>query len=699
MNGNLMRRAAISVLVVGWLFAVLVGYYVIHKPITIESFVAVPGMLGHVFGVTAGETLGALANVVGDAGTVLCVVVLAAALGHRLMGAWTFETALEEIVLWTGIGLGALGLIVFGLALAGIVQRWAGWILVVAGFGLVRNDLRAVFSTLRAVSCPRPTRGDTALAVFCAMTLALTLLFSLTPPWGWDGLQYHLVAPKLILEQGRVTTPPDNFSLNFPSLVEMLFLAGMILKGDGATQALHWVFLPLTMGAMLVFAARYYSWRVGWIACAVLCAVPTVALISTWAYNDLALVFFTFAAFMMLLRARSSEQKRDFLLVGILCGLALGEKYTAALIPIVLAAFVIRPNRRAIQNAALIIAGAVVVSAPWFLRNWVLVGNPFYPYVFGGVDWDAFRTAWNTRLGTGLWNRPLELLAVPWTATIAGAQSGLYDATLGPLLLALVPLNLIPERAPDNAAHAPTRAVWIFVAVLYVVWLAGVAESNILWQSRLLLPAFPFLCLLAARGLEKLGGVTLTQFSIQRFASMVVGIVLALTALSYTLAFLTDSALGYFFGAVTRQEYLTGVLGAHYETAVWVNANLPAGSRVLFLWEPRTYYFARDAEADAILDRFTHLNYLYGDADKMADQLRKEGFTHVLLYREGLDNILQTGFDPISNANVETLDEFVTKDLKPIYGAPSLGLETRNGRFGLANAQQEPYAVYELKAP
>lgn len=699
MNGQALRRAGISVVVLVWLFAVIAGYYVIHKPITLESFAALPDSLGHILGPTVGEIFGAFANVAGDAATVLCIIILASGLGRRLASAWTFETALEQVVLWTGIGLGALGLLGFVLALIGLVQTWACWILVIVGLVFLRNDLLVVWRALRAISLPRPTRGDTALAVFCALALVVTFLFALTPPWGWDGLQYHLVTPKLILENGRMLPPADNLSLNNPNLVEMLFMLGMILKGDGAAQPLHWIYLPLTLGAMLVFAQKYFSARIGWLACALFCAVPTIALLSTWAYNDLALTFYTFAAFALTLRARETGDARDFVLVGVLCGFAFGEKVTAFFAPLAFAALLFRPQRPVLQNILLMLGVAGALALPWWVRNLVFVGNPVYPFVFGGKYWDSFRTMWYTRFGSGLLQRPLELLVVPWTMTIFGTQSDLFQGTLGPLLLALLPLNLIPSSGESQDSRRPARAMWFLVAVLYGVWLIGVAQSNLLWQSRLLLPAFPLLCLLAAVGLGRLSGLPLPQFSIQRVATMIVAIVFGLTAFGYALAFLSDHALGYFFGAVSRQEYLTGVLGAHYTTAEWVNDNLPAGARVLFLWEPRTYYFARDTEADAILDRFVHLNYLYGDADKIADALRAQGFTYVLLYREGLDNILQTGYDPITDADVAALNTFVSKDLKTIYGAPGFGLETRNGKFGLANPHQDPYTVYELNAP
>ncbi|MBI4675649.1 MAG: glycosyltransferase family 39 protein [Chloroflexi bacterium] len=690
------KRVVLIVLVVAWLFLVSINYYLIHKPFTLQSFAGAFRTFENLFAPTLGATLGALANVLGDALVVGVITLLAAALGHRLLAS-SFDSALEAMVMWTGIGLGAVGLLVFGLGLVGVVNQWIYWGLVAAALALLRNDVVALWRTQRAIALPRVTRDDKALALFCALALGVTLLLAFAPPWSWDSLQYHLIAPKLILQNGRIAPPPDNYSLNFPSLVEMLFLAGMALKGDGTAQALHWIFLPLTLGAMLAFAARYFSWRAGWRAAALLCTVPSLLLVATWAYNDLALTFYTFTAFVFAVRARETQALRDFVLAGILSGLAMGEKYTAGLAPVALAVITVQPNRAAIQKTLVMLASAVVIAAPWFLRNWAFVGNPFYPYGFGGMYWDSFRAAWNTRLGTGMWNQPLDLLMVPWTVTIHGTQSVLFDATLGPLLLLLLPLNLIPARIGNP--NAPIRAMWYFAAVLYAVWLLGVAQSRVVWQTRLLYPAFPLFALLAALGWEKLASLELPQFSIRRFASLLVAFIVALTALSYVLALADDSVLRYIFGGMARDEYLSQRLGAHYRTAQWANANLPKDARLVFLWEPRTYYFQRDAQADALLDRFPHLSYLHDDSRKIAERLRGEGITHVVLYREGLDSILQTGFDPLTESDLQVLSAFVENELEPVSGGAALGLTTRNGRPGLTRAAEEPYAIYQIKTP
>jgi len=91
--------------------------------------------------------------------------------------------------------------------------------------------------------------------------------------------------------------------------------------------------------------------------------------------------------------------------------------------------------------------------------------------------------------------------------------------------------------------------------------------------------------------------------------------------------------------------------------------SVPQDGRALFLWEPRSYYSPRPSQPDAILDNWAHLMYLYGDEDRAAAHLQTESFTHVLLYRRGLDFVIQEGESPLLAGDVERLQDFTEKHL------------------------------------
>jgi len=726
------------VFALAWIFLVVLNYYIVHKPFSAENALA-------------------LLNVLGDVVVVGALVALGAALGRRVLRALTFDSPLDALVLQTGIGLGLLALATFLLGLI-VVNRWVfGALFVLAAFWL-RDDLRAVGRDARALHIPISSRFERALAAFIALALVLGGLVALTPPIAWDAQTYHLVIPKIALEQGRIAAPPDIVYFSFPSLGEMLFLAAMLLKGDIAAQVVHFVFLLLTLGAVFAFAWRDFNARVAWLACAILVAVPSLLVVSMWAYVDAMLAFYAFASFYAWRIAYERRDARWFALAGAFAGLAMGIKYTAVIVPIALVvvwlardlveqrALRLTADRRPLTASCLPPPASrlpltaywlllTAFAAPWYLRNGFFTGNPFYPFVFGGKYWDAFRAEWFSRFGTGLLNDPLQLVLAPWHATIYGVEGALgFEATIGPLVLMLVPLWMLrgqksevrgqrsevrgqkseegqddsrnTQYATHNTPHAsrfthhvsrltPHASLALFTLILYLFWLIGVAQSKLLMQTRLLFPAFPAFALLAALAYERLSAFDLQQFSLQRFTRLVMLLVLGLTALGYAIGFASSGTLAYLVGAESRAAYLARQLGAYDAALRFVNTQLPRDARVLFLWEPRSYHAVRATQPDAILDAWAHWRWRSSDTATIADEWRARGYTHVLLNRAGLDYILQSGYDPISLADVRVLQELLAR-ADQVYGKTPLQIVTREGKPAVLNAAEDAYAIYRL---
>jgi hypothetical protein len=114
------------------------------------------------------------------------------------------------------------------------------------------------------------------------------------------------------------------------------------------------------------------------------------------------------------------------------------------------------------------------------------------------------------------------------------------------------------------------------------------------------------------------------------------------------------------------------------------------------LWETRAYYIKPKTTADAILDQWMHYRFLYHDADSIAQAWRRAGYTHVVLYREGLDYMLQTGYDPVEGADAEVLQDLLARHANQIYGQVPYQVVVREGKPGVWQGNVEPYAVYEL---
>ena len=678
LNRETLLKLLLAMLGVAWLFAVTLGYYVVHKPFGLDNALAILNSLG--------DTLIAAA-----------ILALAAGLGRRLLRALSFASPLEAIVFQAGLGLGIISFAVLALGLLGLINRVLFWALLLLAAILLRGDLAALWRDLRALRLPINSRFERALAIFVGFALAFALIFALTPPTAWDAQAYHLVEGRVAIEQGRIAAPPDIVYFSFPSLVEMLFLAAMLLKGDVVPQLIHVGFLLLTLGAVFAFSQRYFNARVAWLATAILVAVPSLLLISTWAYVDLALVYFTFAAlFALLLGFADGGNWRWFALSGAMAGLALGVKYTAAIVPLGLGVLLLLRRDFNIRHWVPTVGMCALFAAPWYLRNLFFMGNPVYPFISGGPYWDSFRANWFGRFGTGLLNTPLQLLTAPWDATVLGVEGKVgYQATIGPLLIILLPLIALIARAKDEGRKI-IFLLAAFSVVLYAFWLVGIAESGLLLQTRLLFPAFPAFALMAAYAFDRLNVLDVSLFSFQRFSSIVVLVVLASTALGYALDFAGDNPLGYIAGIESRESWLTRHLGDYLTVTEFMNTRLPAGAKILFLWEPRSYYVNRSVQPDTTVDNSPHLQSLFPTAAGLVDALRRAGYTHILVNRAGLENLLETHGHPVSVGELNTLNELTARYLRQVYPDKPLEPFTLGDVPTVKDAETGPYGVYEM---
>ncbi|MDO8670992.1 MAG: glycosyltransferase family 39 protein, partial [Dehalococcoidia bacterium] len=650
--------------------------------------------------------------------------------GRLLLRAFHLDlTRLEGLTLSTSLGLGAISQVTFFLGLAGLLYPLVFYAIFVAasvaivGVTLKHKDILQKDgpqrTTIGLSSCLRvfvfENRLSLLLAIFIALTEGLALLAALTPPWAWDSLVYHLTGPELYMAQHRIFGGLDGMHFYFPPLVEMLFLDGMLLKGPIVAGLIHWEFGLLAVGAVFCFARRLFGVQVAWLAAAILLSAPSVVILSSKAYVDLALVLYLTLSLWCAVAGFREGKRNWWLLAAIFLGLAGGIKYTglvgmlAVIVTVAVEArlgstlgrFVNRPSspakastswqrgeevvlprrlagaetltsyngqqrrpsRRFVLVCCLVVA---VVAAPWYLKNLAFTGNPFYPFLLGGPFWDSFRADWVSRGGSGLMQQPWRLLLAPLEMTILGVEGGLgYQATIGPLFLALLPLLFLMRRG-QWIEGTGLRGSLVFVAVMYAVWLVGIAWSEPLRQTRLLLPAFGVLSAAVACAVYRFR--VADGLNLQHFVGGAIALALALSLVTQTCALMADSPLPFIVGAESEKEYLAHHLVGYYEAAEHVNASLGEDAKVYFLWEPRSFYFQRIVQPDTLLDNWRHHLLLEGDGDAILATLRKQGYTHLLI---NLDSLRYYSEEPHREVNPEDIDAllaFEKRHLRLIYG-------------------------------
>lgn len=674
-----------------WLTVSLASYYIVQNAylkIILDLFPDIDRWLPFRI------SLEALGRTVLDLSVALWIAFIAFGIGRWLLGriGRSRFVPLEELLFGLGLGFGILGVIVLFLGLAGFITRPVLLLLMAA---LTLITARSSFRFIRTLPRPRPGR---LILLFLLISILLALSLALLPPTSWDGLFYHLTGPKLYLEQGRIVPGIDIPHLNFPSLFEMLYLLALGIRGEVTAVLLHFIFALMLMGLVYSAAGKLLGVKNAWSAVLFLLAIPMILSLAGWAYNDLALVFYEVAALYGLLNWRLGWRKHDgshqavdsievptdtapisnlqnspwIILSGIMLGLAMGLKYTSVVALISLAGLILwwyrKQLRHALKPLLLFLGLAILVSSPWFVKNLFFTGNPVYPFIFEGTDWDEFRSAAYSEGGTGIAYNPssctsyspeflvgqhptgcefdlvylgTRLLLLPFDITL-GIRDASQDGPIGPLFLVFLPLLLlygVLAKRPDRPAAM--GGLLFFALVQFAFWTIGVMGSAALWQSRLLLPAFIVLCPALSWLLEDLASLDHPRFSLQRMLYLVIGLVLLAGLLVQAIYWLPQQPWGYILGGESKDENLNRRLGSHYEAMEYINTQTPDDSVIAFLWEPRSYYCRRDCRPDSILDAFGHLQHEYGNASDIISSMRGEGVSHILIFEKGLELVLE----------------------------------------------------------
>jgi hypothetical protein len=640
-NRSQLRWRLVIIAVLLWFAAVVPPYYAVHKPL---AGTGIPSPLPVTFN-PPNLALGIL-SLFANLGLLFMTLAAAAAWGSRIargLGV-TFDSGLEQWALAVTLGLGLLGTLVLAIGAVGGLYPWVGYLILLAlsvgALSELRKLLHWFVDGLRQFE---PT-GIPWAGVYAGLIGLISLGLALLPPTAWDALVYHLQGSRLYLEAHRLVAVPDNLYLNWPSQTEMLFTWGMLLKGDILSKLFHWVFWPLTAILVYAFGRRTIGAPAARWATVLWAAVPFAGELAGQAYVDLALTGYILASIYAFQRWTDNQSDQWLILSAIFVGLGIATKYTAAtwlgLLVLLVVYYAWKRQRRPViwigtRVAACVLAAGVPI-APWLAKNWIFTGNPVYPFLFGGLGWNPTRQALIVGTGGSYSHNLLDYLAMPWVATVIGSSgTAAFDATIGPLLLFLAPLVLLVRKRPPAINYA-----LILVAGQGLYFLVTIYQYVYLVETRLILPVFPLLCLIAGFALSHLPAWDLKSFRLSWVVSSMISLVLVLNVLTEAKALLEIHPFAPLLGLESRQAYLARRLGAYFQAMQDTNGNLPPDAKIFYLWEPRGYYSQHTSRADATLDNLAQLELISPNADAALAALKADGFGYLLYYRAGLQFLL-----------------------------------------------------------
>jgi hypothetical protein len=565
------------------------------------------------------------------------------------------------------VGLGSLVLGVLALGLAGILSRTTvlGLLAVAAVVSLsrwrmLREDLVA---GVRALKAELATPAHAALGVVLVAALLVPFAASLLPEAFYDSLLYHLEAPEVWLEHGRLAAVPTNLHLNYPVNTSALYLATRCVSTSVSAGPLHWFFLvasALTLIAMAKPAGR----GVGVVAAALFVITPTSLEVAGYAAADMATVFWCVAAVAAWLRWVETRSPGLLVLVGCELGLAVGAKYTAilvALVPVLVMTLLV-PRRRSLvtrlRHASLVGLTAAICFSPWLVRNGFETGNPLYPYIFESSGPFAVEHSLEEEIAGRLEESvtPGRLAVHALTGLVELVRDGAGAAPLiGPVLL--LPLLLLMLQRPLSER---TRWCLLLSAIAFVGWDLTVHVTRY---------ALPFLAVLAVPAATALVNERARWRRVVLYAF--VGFGLAHNLLLGWLATDWGSLRDQLRGASTREDYLAKYV-SYFSAVDHANKHLSRDGRIIFVGEARGYY----CEIPHVTSGPASTTLLYQLAEKAGDQplgpfLLEHGFTDLLISRSEMKRLRVT---PPSQQVGKTVVGLLTSGVEVLFDNGNVSL-------------------------
>jgi hypothetical protein len=286
------------------------------------------------------------------------------------------------------------------------------------------------------------------------------------PVWEGDSVAYHLPIAQMV-SQGRWLDQEAFWKpwYYYPAMGEVL-LAGWMATGLPANwfNLLGWVILS---GVVYGLGRRLRLGKEAAVIAAVTVAMwpSVIRLIPTQTVDIWVAVWWVSAALKLM--------KKDFVWAGVFLGMLVGTKYSGLIFALILILFFYNNLKNHFWYWFI---PMILIGGFWYLRNWILVGNPVYPM---DISWLGWKGEPNLVLFTG---KPIAtLFSAPWS--VIEALISEYLMWAGLLLLPLVVRNkwtilgllnfgvylLLPSR-PENIVSDLRYIYPAMIPLLLAAW-------------------------------------------------------------------------------------------------------------------------------------------------------------------------------------------------------------------------------------
>jgi hypothetical protein len=204
-----------------------------------------------------------------------------------------------------------------------------------------------------------------------------------------DDLGYHGPTVARWIQDGRFSYVTRNFTAYYPFNCELLSLWYVLpLHSDAwvALAGLVWLAMSACAAGALGRELRLTAVPAALVMVLTICSPSIDWLVRTFSPTDLAAASLALAGLyftgLVLRRSSADSAIAESLYAGLLVGAAVGCKITV--IPVfVVAVLALLFGRTRFQSVLAFCLAAVLTGSFWYIRNWIITGNPLFPAAIG----------------------------------------------------------------------------------------------------------------------------------------------------------------------------------------------------------------------------------------------------------------------------------------------------------------------------
>ncbi|MBI3026884.1 glycosyltransferase family 39 protein [Candidatus Woesearchaeota archaeon] len=565
----------------------------------------------------------------------------------------SFSSYLEEFVFSLPLGLSTLAYTTFLIGIVGFLYKPVIILILAVLFVILFRDIKRCLSNIANTLKKFNSKSlinkyyigfdfYSILIVFIVFFAIFNFVLSFTPPWHFDVLAYHLAVQKLYLNAHKIIYLPYLFFSNLPSLVDWIYLIGLVLHNGILSNLLGYSLGIVFILAIYSFCRKFFNHRIALLSSLIFYSIPMVSMLAKTAHIDVQFALFIFLAIYALFSYFSSKSNKWLALCAVFSGLGASTKIfgAAAVLGILLLLLLNMASRTAsngigwrqfLLRLAMFGVIAIFVTSPWLLKNYFFTGNPFWPAlnnIFHGKYWDENHQEDLSKMINLRKPSLANYARLPWDIhTQAGKSAGNIDEDLeiGPFLLAFLPIYLLLSKK-NKIINQMLLLVFIYLSIWFFL-------SHVL---RYVIFIMPLVAIISAYVCEEL----LNNFRI----SAILKALLVFT-FSFNLIFLilsTAKELPVAIGFETKDAFYSKYPGAIYKASKFVNSNLPENSKILLFRDTRGYFLDRDyVWGDPLMQLYIDYSK-FKNEDELYEELKSKGITHILANtRFSWSNVLQ----------------------------------------------------------